>query len=88
MRTLFCLADILYTFESNTFLKLKQRLEDDVLSKYPIADSLGRQQDTNFVNEEGLYDVILGSRKESTKSFRKWVASEVLHQSVRQVVIR
>nr|DAX18162.1 MAG TPA: repressor domain protein [Caudoviricetes sp.] len=74
---LFCLADVCFILEL-TPSKVAQRLEDDVLSKYPISDSLGRQQDTNFINEEGLYDVILGSRKESTKPFRKWVTSEVL----------
>ena len=74
---LFCLADVCFILEL-TPSKVAQRLEDDVLSKYPISDSLGRQQDTNFINEDGLYDVILGSRKESTKPFRKWVTSEVL----------
>lgn len=74
---LFCLTDVCFILEL-TPSKVAQRLEDDVLSKYPISDSLGRQQDTNFINEEGLYDVILGSRKESTKPFRKWVTSEVL----------
>ena len=34
----------------------------------------------NFVNEDGLYDVILDSRKTSAKAFRKWVTSEVLPQ--------
>ena len=53
-------------------------MEDDVLSKYPILDSLGREQFTNFVTEDGLYDVILDSRKESAKTFRKWVTKEVL----------
>ena len=32
----------------------------------------------NFVNEDGLYDVILDSRKKEAKAFRKWVTSEVL----------
>lgn len=31
-----------------------------------------------FVNEDGLYDVILDSRKPEAKAFRKWVTSEVL----------
>lgn len=75
--TLFCLTDVCSILEL-TPSKVVQRLDDDVLSKYPISDSIGRQQDANFVNEEGLYDVILGSRKESTKPFRKWVTSEVL----------
>ena len=37
--------------------KLVQRLSDDVLSKYPISDSLGREQVTNFINEDGLYEM-------------------------------
>lgn len=52
--------------------------EDDVLSKYPIVDNLGREQQANFVNEDGLYDAILDSRKPEAKQFRKWVTSEVL----------
>lgn len=31
-----------------------------------------------FVNEDGLYDVILDSRKPQAKAFRKWITSEVL----------
>ena len=31
-----------------------------------------------IINEDGLYDVILESRKPEAKSFRKWVTSQVL----------
>ena len=31
-----------------------------------------------FINEDGLYDVILDSRKPQAKTFRKWVTSEIL----------
>lgn len=31
-----------------------------------------------FVNEDGLYDTILDSRKPEAKAFRKWVTSVVL----------
>ena len=55
-----------------------QRLSDEVISTYPILDSLGREQLANFVNEDGLYDVILDSRKPEAKQFRKWVTGEVL----------
>lgn len=73
----FCLVDVCQTLGLNPS-KIAQRLTDDVLSKYPIADALGRQQENNFVNEDGLYDVILDSRKKKAKMFRKWVTSEVL----------
>ena len=74
---LFCLRDVCGVLELRT-QKVVQRLEDDVLSKYPIVDSLGRTQQATFVNEDGLYDTILESRKPYAKKFRKWVTSEVL----------
>jgi len=57
---------------------VRQRLEDDVCSTYPIKDRLGRTQQATFVNEDGLYDVILDSRKPEAKKFRKWITSEVI----------
>lgn len=54
-----------------------QQLDKDVLSKYPLETSGGIQQ-ANFVNEDGLYDTILDSRKPEAKQFRKWVTNEVL----------
>lgn len=74
---LFCLADVC----SILGLKqgdVRQRLDDGVVSTQPITDSLGREQQANFVNEDGLYDTILDSRKPEAKQFRKWVTSEVL----------
>lgn len=74
---MFCLADLCLVLDL-TPSKVAQRLGDDVLSKYPIIDGLGREQQANFVNEDGLYDVILDSRKPEAKKFRKWITSEVL----------
>ena len=76
-RLWFCLRDVCEVLELCT-QKVVQRLEDDVLSKYPIVDSLGRTQQATFVNEDGLYDTILESRKPHAKKCRKWVTSEVL----------
>ena len=73
----FCLADLCKILDL-TPSKVSQRLSDDVLSKYPIVDSIGREQFANFVNEDGLYDVILDSRKPEARAFRKWITSEVL----------
>lgn len=39
---------------------------------------LEESKNTLFVNEDGLYDVILESRKENARKFRKWVTSDVL----------
>ena len=57
---------------------VKNRLEDGDVSIEGIFDSLGRIQSANFVNEDGLFDVILFSRKPSAREFRKWITSEVL----------
>lgn len=73
---MFCLADLCLVLDL-TPSKVAQRLEEDVLSKYPLLTAGGIQQ-ANFVNEDGLYDVILDSRKSEAKKFRKWITSEVL----------
>lgn len=74
---LFCLADVCRVLDLQPS-RVKDRLGDGVISSNPIPDSLGRMQNTNFVNEDGLYDVILDSRKPEAKMFRKWVTSDVL----------
>ena len=55
---LFCLADVCRVLDLQPS-RVKDRLGDGVISSNPIPDSLGRMQNTNFVNEDGLYDVIL-----------------------------
>jgi anti-repressor protein len=51
-----------------------QRLDDDERAKF----NLGRQGETNIVNEPGLYTLILGSRKPEAKQFKRWVTHEVI----------
>ena len=51
--------------------------KDDVL-KRNLIDSLGRQQQAVFINESGLYALILSSKLDSAKRFKHWVTSEVL----------
>lgn len=51
-----------------------ERLDDDERAKF----DLGRQGETNIVNESGLYNVILRSDKPEAKTFKRWVTSEVL----------
>jgi len=74
---LFCLTDVccILSLDSSQVMK---RLDNGVVTVHPITDSMGRTQNANFINEDGLYDVILDSRKPQAKLFRKWVTSEVL----------
>lgn len=60
---------------SNVSMAL-DRLDDDERSKF----NLGRQGETNIVNEAGLYVLVLGSRKPEAKEFQRWVTHEVLPQ--------
>ena len=40
--------------------------------------NIGRQGETNIINESGLYTLVLQSRKPESKKFRKWITSEVI----------
>lgn len=57
---------------------LSAHVEKDDSLKQGITDSLGREQETIFINESGLYALIFGSKLESAKRFKHWVTSEVL----------
>lgn len=74
---LFCLADVCKALGLQA-AAVSRRLTDDVISSHTVSDSKGRKNRLNFVNEDGLYDVILDSRKPEARAFRKWVTSEVL----------
>ena len=73
----FCLTDVCKALKLSA-KGVNQRLGDEVISNYPITDKLGREQQALFVNEDGLYDVILDSRKTEARQFRKWITSKVL----------
>lgn len=51
--------------------------KDDSL-KQGLIDKLGRNQETIFINESGLYSLILSSKLPKAKEFKHWVTSEIL----------
>ena len=55
-----------------------QHVDADDSLKQGVVDSLGRKQQTTFINESGLYALILSSKLESAKRFKRWVTGEVL----------
>ena len=71
---MFCLIDICKALEMSNPTMVAQRLDEDERTKL----DLGRQGETNFITESGLYAVILRSDKPNAKKFRKWVTAEVL----------
>ena len=51
---------------------------DDGMKRTPIADSLGRVQETVFIPEGDLYRLIVGSKLPTAEKFERWVFDEVL----------
>ena len=43
-----------------------------------IVDSMGRPQYPTWINESGVYSLILSSKLPNAKKFKRWVTSEVL----------
>ena len=72
----FCLADVCKIL-GLTVKGVVQRLDKEVISNYPLETAGGIQQ-VYFINEDGLYDVILDSRKPDAKKMRKWLTNEVV----------
>ncbi|SFM44181.1 phage antirepressor KilAC domain-containing protein [Salibacterium qingdaonense] len=73
----FLLKDVCEILELGQVAGVKRRLDKDVISNHPLETS-GGMQDATFINESGLYDVIMDSRKPEAKQFRKWVTDEVI----------
>lgn len=53
--------------------RIRERLDDEVVSTDHIPDSLGRLQEMLIVNEFGIYDAVFESRKPEAKAFKRWV---------------
>ncbi len=72
---LFCLTDVCKALEIQNATDVAKRLDDDEVTRFNLG---GKSGVTNFVNESGLYSVILRSDKPNAKKFRKWITAEVL----------
>lgn len=68
------LKDVCEVLELSNPTMIAGRLDEDERAKF----DLGRQGDTNIINESGLYNVILRSDKPEAKKFKRWVTHEVL----------
>ena len=74
----FCMADICKALDIGNVSQAKTRLKEDGVIINEVIDSIGRKQNTNFINESNMYKLVLQSRKESSERFSDWVTSEVL----------
>ena len=70
----FVATDICDALDIKNTTDAVKRLDDDERSRF----NLGRQGMTNCINEYGLYNLILASRKPEAKTFKRWITHEVL----------
>ena len=63
----------------DTVNALKLHVEDEDKARWQITTQFGVKQ-TTFINESGLYALILSSKLPKAREFEHWVTSEVLPQ--------
>lgn len=73
---LFIAKDVAKILEYSDAEAMTRRLDDDEVQNLQIVGFGNRG--VNVINESGLYNAILGSKKPQAKKFKKWVTSEVL----------
>lgn len=71
----FVASDICKCLDIKNTTQAVQRLDEDEKSMFNIGLSGG---ETNLVNEYGLYNLILVSRKKEARAFKRWITHEVL----------
>ena len=74
-RLWFCAADVCEAIDVTT--EQVRRLDDDEKG-LRSTQTPGGVQKLTWVNEPGLYSLVLGSRKPEAKAFKRWVTHEVL----------
>lgn len=74
----FVAKDVCDILELTNSRDVVRRLDEDQKAVDSIDSLGGGEQQTNIINESGLYSLIMGSRKSQAKSFQRWVTGEVL----------
>lgn len=74
----FVAVDVCKALEIQNHKDAIGRLDEDEKTGVDLTDPHGRVQNTNCVNEPGLYALVLGSRKPEAKAFKRWITHEVI----------
>ena len=72
----FIAMDIARALEYQDTEAMTRRLDSDEIQNLQIVGFGNRG--VSVINESGLYNAILGSKKPQAKAFKKWITSEVL----------
>lgn len=76
---LFCAKDVSAALGyGNSREAIRKHVNDDDVTKRDTVDTLGRRNYATFLNESGLYALILSSKLDNAQRFKHWVTSEVL----------
>ena len=75
----FLAADIAraLTVKDTSHMVINADVEEDDVRRI-LNTTLGGGQEMLFVNESGMYTILMASRKQSAKRFKRWVSKEVL----------
>lgn len=59
---------------------LRKHVDSDDLAKREIVNTVNKRAQVLFVNESGMYSLVLSSKLEQAKKVKRWITSEVLPQ--------
>lgn len=62
----------------NPHKAIKDHVDPDDLTKREIVNTINKRAQVLFVNESGMYSLVLSSKLEQAKKVKRWVTSEVL----------
>lgn len=75
----FIATDVCRALDIDNTSRAVHRLDDDEKG-ITISNTLKGKQNLLYVNEYGLYSLILTSRKAEAKAFKRWITHEVIPQ--------
>lgn len=76
----FVAKDICNCLEINNSRQALIRLDDDEKSSVILNDGTPGNPEKSIVNEYGLYSLVLSSRKQEAKEFKRWITHDVIPQ--------
>lgn len=74
---LFVAADVCRALEIKNSRDAMNRLDEDEKASVGLTDG-SQKRYHNVVNEYGLYNLVLASRKPEAKQFKRWITHEVI----------
>ena len=73
----FVATDVCRALEIKNATDAVKRLDEDEVTRFNLG---GLSGESNCVNEYGLYNLVLGSRKPEAKQFKRWITHDVIPQ--------